>query len=295
MSNLPITSSMMFEMLKNHYGGSPSKPEPGYFLGELVAPYGERRIDGLWVPLSSQLRGQLHGIEIKVSRADLMVELADPRKADSWLQHCDRWWLAVSNPAFLEGLEIPEHWGILTPPDGKRSKRLMTVVRVAPKLKPTNQAAALGVVMARLFYGGGDADATIRWLRKNAQNDSDRVASAEHRMHQAEDALRLAQVLPGEAEQIQAVLRRVQALSFRNGGQSTYGWMRGHDKDVDTIARAILDAAVLRRETLDLASQLDRARKDLNAAAESLAADTRSQSRAIKDALERIRKELEPA
>lgn len=285
-------SARMETMLRAHYAGSDSKPEAGYFLTELVAPYLDRRIDGLYVPLSSQLRGQLWGIEVKVSRADLMVELNDPRKADAWLQYCNRWWLAVSDPAWLEGLEIPEHWGIMSPPSG-RSKRLMTVHRMAPKLKPTNQAAAFAVVMARLYFSGGDAETTIKRLKREVADGIHFREDLIRQRTELDRQLRAVTTLPEEEARIQEVLKRIyELMTPRGGGQSLYGYLQGNEWDVDTIARAVLDAAVVRRDTLARVNRLKGSRDTLTRGLESMLAALQGGDQMIEAAVERIRAEL---
>jgi hypothetical protein len=92
-----------------------------------------RRADVIWAPAN---QGTLIGYEIKVSRADLIRELAEPAKTEAWKQYCDEWWLLVGNPAILTGLTIPEDWGILSPPAGRATKTL-NLIQQAPDLKPT--------------------------------------------------------------------------------------------------------------------------------------------------------------
>ncbi|MEX8058723.1 hypothetical protein [Microbacterium sp. 16-032] len=138
----------MIEMLRGHYI-APSKPAGGYFAPELTAPNSARRADLIWLPMTSQERGRIIGHEVKVSRADVIQELSDPTKADAWARYCSQWWLVVSDPALIEGLEVPERWGIMAPPSG-RLRRSMTIVRPAPELRPEDRADALATVLARI-------------------------------------------------------------------------------------------------------------------------------------------------
>lgn len=114
----------------------------GLFYAELQAPSADRRIDALWV---EKFSGKVLGYEIKVTRQDLLAELAQPEKCDPWKRYCDQWWLAVGDPAIIAGLEdqIPEDWGICTPPTAK-NRRKMTVLRPAPKLSPVDKTPLLG-------------------------------------------------------------------------------------------------------------------------------------------------------
>jgi hypothetical protein len=57
----------------------------------------------------------LHGIEIKVSRADWAKEKRSPEKADEIAKFCDFWWLAAGFEAIVQDGELPEAWGLLIP------------------------------------------------------------------------------------------------------------------------------------------------------------------------------------
>lgn len=74
----------------------------------------------------------LHGMEIKVSRSDWVRELQNPAKAEAVAQYCDRWWLVVSDKAFVKPGELPECWGLMAP----NAKGNLQVVTPAKELKP---------------------------------------------------------------------------------------------------------------------------------------------------------------
>lgn len=55
----------------------------------------------------------LTGYEIKCSRNDLLKELRDLEKAETFKQFCNKWILIVGDERVLDGkLRIPEDWGI---------------------------------------------------------------------------------------------------------------------------------------------------------------------------------------
>lgn len=56
---------------------------------------------------------EIHGIEIKCTRADLLAELRDPTKAQAWERYCTRFWLATAPAATPDPSEIPPHWGLM--------------------------------------------------------------------------------------------------------------------------------------------------------------------------------------
>lgn len=77
---------------------------------------------------------ELHGYEFKVSREDLKKELRDPGKADNVGRYCHYWWLVVSDEKIMDGLVIPDAWGILSPTK-RGSSTILRVVRKAPKVE----------------------------------------------------------------------------------------------------------------------------------------------------------------
>lgn len=56
---------------------------------------------------------KLHGHEVKVSRADWLVELKDPSKAAAFSRYCDYWWLVVSDRSIVKPGELPDGWGLM--------------------------------------------------------------------------------------------------------------------------------------------------------------------------------------
>lgn len=144
------TARTMTELLHAHYI-APNRPAGGIFIAEVESPSDgtrapRRRADALWLPSTmAGGYGQLVGHEIKVSRSDVLAELSDLTKADAWQRYCTRWWLTVSDPNLVEGLDVPDSWGIMSPPSGRRT-RSMTVLRPAPKLTPTGDASGMARV-----------------------------------------------------------------------------------------------------------------------------------------------------
>ena len=131
----------MKDYLRNHYLPE-GKPAAGILATEIGSPDGRRFADALWQSTTRSGGLLLVGHEIKVSRADVIVELADTTKAESWMQYCDQWWLTVSDPKLIEGLDIPAAWGVMSPPSGRR-KRSMTILKEAPLLNPISKEAGL--------------------------------------------------------------------------------------------------------------------------------------------------------
>lgn len=155
-----LHSGVLLEMLRRHYQPE-GKPPAGVFAPEVQSPDGRRRADLLWAPTTiAGGKGQIHGHELKCSRSDLLNELADPTKADPWTTHCHRWWLVMSRPDLADGLTIPDAWGIMAPPSGRRT-RTMTILREAPPLRPDNPGPGMARVMAWQLYATHDRIASL--------------------------------------------------------------------------------------------------------------------------------------
>lgn len=83
---------------------------------------------GLWPS-----RGmEIHGVEVKVSRSDLMRELDNPEKAEPVAAYCDYWWIAAGLDKLAKPEELPAAWGLLVP----CAKKGMRVAKAATKLEP---------------------------------------------------------------------------------------------------------------------------------------------------------------
>lgn len=170
------TAHDMLRMLERHYLPE-NKPPAWAFLPEIQAPDSTRRADLICHGLAYATGKKLVGHEIKVTRADLLAELSDLTKADPWLKYCDEWWLVLADESLMDGLEIPEIWGIMTPPSGRRT-RSMTVVRKAPRLGPKTQEAAYLTITAWLHW-------RLDQLRRHhevLQKDYDRQTQEVHKL-----------------------------------------------------------------------------------------------------------------
>ncbi|MCU1418694.1 MAG: hypothetical protein JWP32_2868 [Schumannella sp.] len=243
------TAKEMIEMLRAHYI-APSKPASGYFCPELSSPEGNRRADLIWLPLTHTQRGEIIGHEVKVSRADVIQELADPTKADAWIRHCTQWWLVVADPKLIDGLTIPEHWGVLAPPSGRRT-RTMTVLKEAPKLRPVDQAMALAAILSRLFYSGDDAQSRIKFLDAQLSRMQDDKERAEQGRRLAEEQLHEVKTSPRDAEQIKSVLTELRNL--QRGHTNRFRYL---NVEPATIAAAAADYTVLRQRSQMLANRI---------------------------------------
>lgn len=180
-----LTSSDVLAMLRRHYLPE-GRPPAGLFAPEIGSPKGDRRADLVWMPTTVTTRDRLVGHEIKVTRSDVMAELADPTKADAWAKCCTRWWLVVADPALVDGLDVPEMWGVMAPPSGRRT-RTMTVLRPAPHLAPHASDVAAGLRRLATWEMHRNRDREER-LRRELQYAQGRLRSTEEQLREAQVA-----------------------------------------------------------------------------------------------------------
>lgn len=160
-------------MLRRHYLPD-GRPPGGIFAAEIESPDLRRRADAIWAPWTIAGGAGLMGHEIKVSRSDVLTELADPMKAEPWARYCSRWWLVLAHPSLVDGLVIPEAWGVMAPPSGRRT-RSMTVVREAPPLKPSDTGPAWRRIATWEHARSTDRLRDLEWKKSSAEAERDRL------------------------------------------------------------------------------------------------------------------------
>lgn len=256
--------------LHDHYI-APGRPPGGVFLPEVNSPDGSRRADALWAGLTKSGGNRLVGHEVKVSRADLAVELADPTKADPWLQYCDQWWLVVSDPRLIEGFTIPDAWGVMAPPSGRR-RRTMTVVKVAPLLRPVEQGPGWKRVLASSHYRMVERAQAAERARNEATHEAERL-----RRNIA--AYKESGAVP-QAPMDNLAVKIAEGLRQRST-DPRYGHVPRYDIDPDDVIEAVLDLHTVRtrardlaRSTRLLADRTEQSMKEAARIAENLAALT---------------------
>ncbi|HZC22223.1 MAG TPA: hypothetical protein VE866_02710 [Candidatus Binatia bacterium] len=79
----------------------------------------ERAADALALGIYRSRGREIWGFEFKISRNDWLRELAQPDKAESWFQYCDRWALVVSDANIVNEGELPPNWGLAIPRRGR--------------------------------------------------------------------------------------------------------------------------------------------------------------------------------
>jgi hypothetical protein len=250
-----LTSQAMMAMLRRHYLPDESRPG-GIFLTELPAPDGTRRADAIWQGVTASAGRQLVGHEIKVSRADVLVELADPTKCDQWLRYCNRWWLVVAHPSLIEGLDLPPSWGVLAPPSGRR-RRTCTVVHPAPELQPVEQGPALRAIATRLHWDGHNRGAKLTRELSYAQRDIERLRAQVRELEQQTPAASTNPLV----QQRQTIIGRVIDELGGTAGPDGIGTWR-HQVTVDDLVTGLRDLGALKERRDQVRSEVDYSRRD---------------------------------
>lgn len=113
-------------------------------LGNATGYHTKRHADAVALGIWPSRGYEIHGYECKRSRGDVQKELDDPSKADAVGAYCDYWWLVVSDLKIIDGLMVPETWGVLYP-----KAQVLRVHRKAPKrikAKQVDRAFAASVI-----------------------------------------------------------------------------------------------------------------------------------------------------
>lgn len=90
----------------------------------------DRSADAICMNLWPSRGLEVWGFEIKVSRADFMKELKDPKKAEAFMKYCDRWYLLLGDEKIADIAEVPPTWGLMV-----CKNNTIKTIREAPKLQ----------------------------------------------------------------------------------------------------------------------------------------------------------------
>lgn len=144
-----FTERQMLDLLHQRYSQTNPGNGPRYACAEHVKNeagfFHQRTADFIAMDLWPSKGLELHGHEVKCSRADWLTELKDPSKAEAFKRYMDRWWLVVSDPKIVYPEELPEGWGLIVATKYKISAtewrpasegHRLRVKAPAPKLTP---------------------------------------------------------------------------------------------------------------------------------------------------------------
>jgi hypothetical protein len=112
----PVTERVMLDALHARYSQCHGNGVR-YVVAEHVKSGGgfdaRRTADLIAVDMWKAGRYEVHGHEVKVSRADWLRELRDPDKAGEFLPYVNRWWIVVPDAGIVRDGELPAGWGLL--------------------------------------------------------------------------------------------------------------------------------------------------------------------------------------
>lgn len=101
------------------------------------AGWDRRTADAISMNLWKSRGLTLRGFEVKVSRADLKRELADPAKAEGVARFCDEWYLVVPRGLVKdEAQDVPAGWGIMEADEAKEGLRTVRAAIRNPEPLP---------------------------------------------------------------------------------------------------------------------------------------------------------------
>lgn len=125
------TAQAVMDALVRHYtGGSGHQDEHSHLLfPEVQAPGSTRRADLVAISVWASRGRAVDVHEIKISRSDWLTELRKPGKAEAWWPHSTRFWLVVPDVAIVKDGELPDGWGLMTPPRSSRGRVMQVHVQ----------------------------------------------------------------------------------------------------------------------------------------------------------------------
>jgi hypothetical protein len=110
-----LTEREMLARLRARYSGTAGNGPRWAFVTHVRDRAGfdaTRTLDAVAMDTWPSSGCALHGIEVKVSRADWLRELAQPNKAAAFLRFMDYFWVAAPRDV-VRGDELPKGWGLL--------------------------------------------------------------------------------------------------------------------------------------------------------------------------------------
>lgn len=128
---------------------------------------------------------ELHGFEVKVSRADWLRERKDPSKADEIAKYCDRWSLVAGDASIVQPGELPGAWGLYVLRGGK-----LRCEKEPAKLEavPLDRLLLAGLLRRATEASSPDDDSIRRWkdsirreIREGAERETAEKVSAYRR------------------------------------------------------------------------------------------------------------------
>lgn len=181
--------------------------------GGRASRYADAVIMSLWPS-----RGlELHGVEIKISRADWKREAADPAKAEAIARYCDRWYVHTA-PGVVDDLsDLPPAWG-LREFDG----RAWRTIREAAKNEPEPVTRSFLAALLRR------ADDTMRLLINEATREARDRVSEEIERHRETRAREIEEAAARRTANLDSKAKNFEAFEKAFGADSLRDWSVHH-------------------------------------------------------------------
>lgn len=190
-----------------------------------------RRADAIMMSLWPSRGLELHGVEIKISRADWRREALDPTKAESIAKFCDRWYVHTSPGIITDLSEVPPAWGVR-----EWNGKAWRTVKEAEKTEAAPLTRAFLAAMLRR------ADETMRLLSKEGEREAREAVAKERRSLEASITARVTQGVEMRTREYKARLEAVEAFEGAFGGDFFNEW-KTDAVAVGTAARMLSDCA----------------------------------------------------
>lgn len=114
---------------------------------------------------------EIHGYEIKTSRADFLNEIRDPDKSEPFRRHLDRWWVVVSSQKVAAAPDMPDDWGLLRPRGGR-----LVVSKGARSLSPEPMPRAMLASILRAAQSASPGPKALEAARKAGYDEGVEMA-----------------------------------------------------------------------------------------------------------------------
>lgn len=173
----------------------------------------ERRADAIMMSLWPSRGLELHGVEIKISKADWKREAKDPTKAETIAKYCDRWWVFTAPGVISDLAELPPAWGAREF-DGKRWKTL----REAQKTDAEPVSKEFLASLLRCAQKGAQLDAQVLAAEqiKSLENEKTNLRATHEAQIKAECDRRM--------RHTQQVEKNVEEFEAKSGIKITGDW-----------------------------------------------------------------------
>lgn len=224
---MAVTEAEVLVMLRARYTEKAGNGDAWAFATHVRNAAGfdaSRTADAIAMSLWPSRGLELHGFEIKCSRADWQRELVKPDKAEAFVQLIDCWWLVVSDEKIVHDGELPPTWGLLV----ARGRKLVCK-REAPRLRAATPGRALPPGFGRTFLAALLRSANKAGALKEELAEAREAARAEAKRDSEREIERL--------EQDRDHLEELIATFERESGVRMRGWYG--TEDVAAVSRAL--------------------------------------------------------